>query len=89
MGSNANCLCHILGAIKERWFAKSYEQDCAKRASGSFDGLAAAPSQESQERLLTDFCGSYSDVVPHVRLAVQGFGQCDLPVLHVNVELPL
>lgn len=44
---------------------------------------------QSQERLLTDFCGGYGDVVPHIRLAVQGFGQCDLPVLHVDVELPL
>lgn len=39
--------------------------------------------------LLTEFCGSYCDVVPHVRLPVQRFGQCDLPVIHVDVELPL
>lgn len=44
---------------------------------------------QSQERSLTDFCGSYCDVVPHVRLSVQRFGQCDLPVVHVDVELPL
>ncbi len=43
----------------------------------------------SQERLLTDFCGSYCDVVPHVCLPVQRFGQCDLPIVHIDVELPL
>lgn len=37
----------------------------------------------------TEFCGGDSDVVPHVRLAVQSFSQRDLPVIHVDVELPL
>lgn len=44
---------------------------------------------QSQQRSLTDFCGGYCDVVPHVRLAVQRFGQRDLPVVHIDVELPL
>ena len=48
-----------------------------------------AEVSRSQERLLTDFRGGYCDVVPHVRLPVQRFGQCDLPVVHVDVELPL
>ena len=39
--------------------------------------------------VLTDFCGGYCDVVPHVGLPVQRFGQCDLPIVHVDVELPL
>lgn len=43
----------------------------------------------SQVSLLTDFCGSYCDVVPHVGLPVQRFGQGDLPIIHVDVELPL
>ena len=40
-------------------------------------------------KLLTDFCGGHCDVVPHVRLSVQRLGQGDLPVVHVDVELPL
>lgn len=43
----------------------------------------------SQQRSLTDFGGGHRDVVPHVRLPVQRFGQRDLPVVHVDVELPL
>lgn len=39
--------------------------------------------------LLTDFRGGDGDVVPHVGLAVQSFGQRDLPIVHVDVELPL
>lgn len=42
-----------------------------------------------QGRLLTDFCGGYCDVVPHVSLPVQRFGQRDRPIVHVDVELPL
>lgn len=43
----------------------------------------------SVKTVLTDFCGSHCNVVPHVCLPVQGFGQCDLPVVNVDVELPL
>lgn len=45
--------------------------------------------ERSQWRLLTDFCRRYCDVVPHVCLPVQRLGQCDLPIVHVDVELPL
>ena len=39
--------------------------------------------------LLTDFSGCYCDVVPHICLSVQWFGQRDLPIVYVNIELPL
>lgn len=39
--------------------------------------------------LLTDFCGGYCYVMPHVCLPVQRFSECDLPIVHVDVELPL
>lgn len=38
---------------------------------------------------LTDFGGGHRDVVPHVGLSVQRLGQRYLPVVHVDVELPL
>ena len=40
-------------------------------------------------KLLTDFGGGHCDVVPHVRLSVQRLGQGNLPVVHVDIELPL
>lgn len=56
----------------------------------SFPAPPSSPSREQRpERLLTDFRGRHSDVVPHVRLPVQRLGQRDLPVVDVNVELPL
>lgn len=64
------------------------EKEGAVSALLQFD-VCEAVCVQSQERLLTDFCGGYCDVVPHVRLPVQWFGQCDLPVLHIDVELPL
>ena len=51
--------------------------------------MCTAGGGRSQGRVLTDFCGGYCDVVPHVSLPVQCFGQCDLPIVHVDVELPL
>ena len=41
------------------------------------------------QRLLTDFCGGYCDVVPHVCLSVQWFSECDLSIIYIDVELPL
>lgn len=46
-------------------------------------------SRGEQSQLLTDFCGGYCDVVPHVSLSIQRLGQGDLPVVYVDVELPL
>lgn len=51
--------------------------------------MCTAGRDQNQEGSLTDFCGSYCDVVPHICLSVQRFGQRDLPVIHVDVELPL
>lgn len=42
-----------------------------------------------QGKRLTDFGGGHCDVVPHVRLPVQQFSQRDLPIVHIDVELPL
>lgn len=74
----------------------SFDGDCPQNRSEKEGAVSALLQLDvceaicvSQERLLTDFCGGYCDVVPHVRLPVQWFGQCDLPVLHIDVELPL
>lgn len=45
--------------------------------------------QQRQGGSLTEFCGGYCDVVPRVCLSVQRFCQGDLPVVEVDVELPL
>lgn len=51
--------------------------------------MLAAGESGVRKRSLTDFGGGHRDVVPHVRLPVQRFSQCDLPIVHVDVELPL
>lgn len=45
--------------------------------------------EQSQQMLLTDFCGCYCNIVPHVCLSVQWFGQRDPAIVHIDVELPL
>lgn len=61
------------------------EPELAASASFSFP----LPSRRVCAVLLTEFCGGDGDVVPHVRLTVQSFGQRDLPIINVDVELPL
>jgi len=75
--------------FKERacqWMSNSMIKICTLRCTSC---RAHGGGQQSKERSLTDFCGSHRDVVPHVRLPVQRLGQRYLPVVHVDVELPL
>lgn len=65
------------------------EDDYENRALEFMRSDVHSGSEPSQERLLTDFCCGYCDVVPHVRLPIKRFGQSDLPIIHVDVELPL
>lgn len=65
------------------------EDDYENRALQFMRSGVHSGSEPSQERLLTDFCGGHCDVVPHVRLPIKRFGQSDLPIIHVDVELPL
>lgn len=59
------------------------------RHYNSWGMMCTAGRARSRAGSLTDFCGGYCDVVPHIRLSVQRLGQRDLPVVHVDVELPL
>lgn len=45
--------------------------------------------EKSIVSLLTELSSCYCYVVPHVGFPVQWFGQCDLPIVHIDVELPL
>lgn len=116
--SNANCLCHIPGAIKSDGLQRAVlfysgsldwnntwgcSEDSGLPHSSHFFILVCqneSPSAEGfhfenrklqliEEKLLTDFCGGHSNVVPHVGLSVQWFGQRDLPIIDIDIELPL